>query len=164
MKHLLFATALTFAFYACGDGTADQNMDTTEGTPTEVTTEDQALQPDVRTFVEEAASGGMMEVQLGQMAQEKGSSQEVKDFGQMMVQDHGKANQQLQSIAQNLQMQLPQAMLDKHQQHVTELQNLSGADFDREYMSMMVEDHQEDISKFLVCAASPMKWKTTPPS
>ena len=103
-------------------------------------------------FLTEAASGGMMEVQLGQLAKTKASSQAVKDFGAMMVRDHSNANSQLKSIAAKKNVTLPAALPEKHQKHVTDLTEKTGADFDKDYMKMMVDDHQDDIKLFEKCA------------
>jgi putative membrane protein len=103
-------------------------------------------------FLTEAASGGMMEVQLGQLAKTKASSQAVKDFAAMMVRDHSNANTQLKSIAAKKNVTLPAALPEKHQKHVTDLTEKSGADFDKDYMKMMVDDHQDDIKMFEKCA------------
>jgi putative membrane protein len=100
-----------------------------------------------RTFAEEAAQGGMAEVELGQLAVQQAESQEVKDFGQRMIDDHGQANQKLEDIAQQMNIELPQELSDEAQQRQQELQ-LSGAEFDREYMNLMVEDHQKDVDSF----------------
>ena len=99
-------------------------------------------------FIKEAASGGMMEVKLGNMAQQKASSQAVKDFGERMVQDHSKANEQLKQLAKNNNYRVPDQMIQKHQDKVNKLSALSGENFDKAYMEMMVEDHEEDIDKF----------------
>lgn len=99
-------------------------------------------------FAVEAASGGMMEVQLGELAQQKASSQRVKDFGAMMVRDHSKANDELKSLAGMKNITLPPAPGEDHMKHIEELSKKSGREFDREYMDMMVEDHQEDVNKF----------------
>lgn len=99
-------------------------------------------------FMLKAASGGMMEVTLGKLAQEKGSSADVKAFGQKMVEDHGKANAELKTVAATKNVTLPVELLAEHQKHVDEMSKMSGADFDKHYMSMMVEDHQKDIAEF----------------
>jgi putative membrane protein len=99
-------------------------------------------------FMLKAASGGMMEVTLGQMAQEKGSNADVKSFGQKMVEDHGKANAELKTVAASKNVTLPVELLAEHQKHVDEMSKMSGADFDKHYMSMMVEDHQKDVAEF----------------
>ena len=101
-----------------------------------------------RQFMNKAAMGSMMEVQLGKMAQEKASSQDVKDFGQTMVQDHSKANQKLKDIAQENNVSLPQELDAKHRRTVDELSSLEGESFDRRYMDKMVEDHKKDIDTF----------------
>jgi putative membrane protein len=99
-------------------------------------------------FATEAASGGMMEVQLGQMAQQKAQNQRVKDFGKMMVQDHSQANDELKAIAAKENIALPDSMSDNKKKHVNDLSSKTGKDFDKAYMDMMVDDHKEDIDKF----------------
>ncbi len=101
-----------------------------------------------RQFVEEAASGGMLEVELGKLAQQKGTSEQVKQFGSRMVADHGKANDELKSVATAKGMTVPTAMERKHQRDMDRLSKLSGAAFDREYMKLMVSDHKKDVSDF----------------
>jgi putative membrane protein len=91
---------------------------------------------------------GMAEVQLGQLAQQKGQSDQVKQFGERMVQDHTQANEQLKSIAQAKGIALPASLDDKHRKHLDKMQNLSGAEFDREYMKHMVNDHQKAVKLF----------------
>jgi putative membrane protein len=103
---------------------------------------------DTARFAAKAASGGLMEVMLGELAQQKGQSAAVKQFGQTMVTDHGKANAELKSLAQSKKIALPTAPLPMHQQHIDHLKTLSGAQFDQAYMSMMVKDHQKDIGEF----------------
>ena len=101
-----------------------------------------------RDFIMEAAMGGMMEVELGQVAAQKGGSDAVKQFGQRMVDDHSKANSELMSLASSKGITLPTALDDKHRQQVTKLSGMSGADFDRAYSKMMLSDHQKDVAAF----------------
>jgi putative membrane protein len=101
-----------------------------------------------RKFMEEAAKGGMAEVKLGQLAAEKASSPEVKQFGQRMVDDHSKANDKLKQIAANKGVQLPTDVDKSAQREYDKLSKLSGAEFDREYMDHMVSDHKKDVSEF----------------
>ncbi|HUQ65539.1 MAG TPA: DUF4142 domain-containing protein [Flavitalea sp.] len=103
-------------------------------------------------FAVKAASGGMMEVQLGELAQQKASSQKVKDFGKMMVRDHSKANDELKSIAGNKNITLPPAPGEDHMDHIKSLSEKSGKDFDKDYMKMMVDDHKDDIDEFEKCS------------
>ena len=101
-----------------------------------------------RKFIEDAARGGMAEVQLGQLAAQKAQSSEVKQFGQKMVDDHGKANDQLKSIASSKNVTLPTDLDRAHKRDYDRLSKLSGAEFDREYMKHMVSDHKKDVSDF----------------
>jgi putative membrane protein len=106
------------------------------------------LTQDDRQFVSEAALGGMMEVQLGQLAQEKGQSDAVKQLGQTLANDHQQANQQLQSIAQAKQIDVPTSMDQSHQKSISQLQNRSGAGFDRAFIQEVIRHHQKDIAQF----------------
>ncbi|HTL08475.1 MAG TPA: DUF4142 domain-containing protein [Chitinophagaceae bacterium] len=99
-------------------------------------------------FVRKAASGGMLEVQLGNMAASNGMSPSVKKFGEMMITDHTQANTNLKTIAQQLQINLSDSLLPAHAHHKQMLSAAKGSAFDKAYMKMMVEDHKEDIADF----------------
>ena len=101
-----------------------------------------------RKFIETAAEGGMAEVQLGQLAAQKGQSDQVKQFGQKMVDDHTKANDQLKQIASTKGVTLPTDLKSADKREMDRLSKLSGAEFDREYMKHMVSDHKKDVSDF----------------
>ena len=100
------------------------------------------------TFVTKAAQGGMAEVKLGELATKNASNQSVKQFGQRMVDDHSKANDQLKSIASKKSITLPSDVSAKQQADYDKLSKLNGAAFDRAYMMMMVKDHKEDVAEF----------------
>lgn len=99
-------------------------------------------------FVTEAAQGGMAEVELGRLAAEKASSADVKQFGQRMVDDHTKANDQLKQVAAQKNITLPAGVGSKNQAEIDRLSKLSGADFDHAYMHLMVQDHRKDVTEF----------------
>jgi len=99
-------------------------------------------------FLMDAAMGGMMEVELGRVAAQQGTSEAVKTFGQRMVDDHSKANQELMNLAQGKGITLPTELDAKHRESVTKLSAMTGANFDREYTKMMVSDHRKDVSEF----------------
>ncbi|UFS71151.1 DUF4142 domain-containing protein [Geomonas sp. RF6] len=101
-----------------------------------------------KAFVTKAASAGMMEVQLGQMAQQNGQSQEVKDFGSRMVADHTKANDELKQLAQTKGISLAESMDRKDKKMVDKFQKVKPQEFDKEYMKAMVKDHQKDVADF----------------
>jgi len=99
-------------------------------------------------FAKEAAVGGMAEVELGNLAKEKASNNDVKQFGDRMVTDHSKANDELKQWASQKKVTLPEKLDQKHQATRDRLAKLSGAAFDREYMHEMVMDHQHDVAAF----------------
>lgn len=102
-----------------------------------------------KTFIINAANGGMTEVELGKVAENKGQMQEVKDFGKQMVTDHSKANDDLKSVASTLGVSIPAKLDSKHQSTVDKFSKMSaGADFDKAYIKEMVADHKKDISEF----------------
>jgi putative membrane protein len=99
-------------------------------------------------FMNDAAPGGMAEVELGKMAASKAQNAEVKAFGQKMVEDHTKAGEELKQIAAQKKVMLPPDVLPAHKQLMEKLSNLSGADFDKEYVAAMVEAHEKDVAAF----------------
>jgi putative membrane protein len=103
--------------------------------------------PDVH-FAREAAQGGMAEVKLGQLAQEKGSSDTVKTFGKRMVDDHSKAGDKLKEVASRESITLPSDLSAKDQATYDRLSKLNGAAFDRAYARDMVKDHETDVAAF----------------
>lgn len=100
------------------------------------------------SFIKDAAQGGMLEVELGKLAQNKAASEKVKEFGKRMEQDHSKANDELKKLAADKGVQLATALDSKHKSNVDKLAKLSGADFDKRYMSDMVSDHKADVKEF----------------
>jgi putative membrane protein len=107
----------------------------------------QAVPQQDQEFAQKAAEGGLMEVQFGQLAQQQAKDEQVVQFGQRMVQDHGQANK-LMAIAEQKTIQLPQELPEDAQQKYDEMQELSGAEFDKAYMDEMVADHEKDIALF----------------
>ena len=100
-------------------------------------------------FMKKAAIGGMTEVELGKIAAEKGTNQDVKDFGNRMVADHGKANDELKSIASKLNATVPDKPDSKHQGDIDKFSKMSSGDaFDKAYARNMVQDHEEDVAEF----------------
>jgi len=101
-----------------------------------------------KDFLREAAQGSAAEVALGRMAQEKGSSDAVKEFGKRMVDDHSKAGEELRLVAQMAKLDVRSDMPKKAKKAQDKLSKLSGADFDRACAKMMVSDYKEDIKAF----------------
>lgn len=101
-----------------------------------------------KDFVHSTLEGGMAEVQMGQLAAQKGSSDDVKQFGQKMVQDHTQMGEQMKQVAQQLGVSEPKGLSKKDKGEVAKLNSLSGPEFDRAYIAAMVKDHKKDLSDF----------------
>jgi putative membrane protein len=99
-------------------------------------------------FAKKAAQGGMAEVKMGELAEQKGTSEAVKKFGQRMAQDHTKADEELRRAAMKENMSLPTDLDTKDQATYDALAKLSGSSFDRAYARDMVKDHEQDIAEF----------------
>jgi putative membrane protein len=101
-----------------------------------------------QAFVRKALEGGATEVQLGQLAQQKSQSQDVKQFGQKMVEDHTQLGEQMKPIAQQLGVKEPKGPSKKDKQLIAKFEGLSGPQFDEAYIQAMVKDHKEDLKEF----------------
>ena len=107
-----------------------------------------ALTAPEKEFMANAARGGMLEVQLGNLATQKASSNDVKQFGERMATDHGQLGQKLQQLASNLNFTLPTDLKPEQQALVSRFETLTGKAFDSAYIKEMVNDHIKDISEF----------------
>src|SRR5690606_28857010 len=134
--NLFFIAALALAI-SCGN--PNKQEDSAEGAEdqNEEKFNDSNLERDTELAVE-AADGGMLEVELGKLAQTNGSSPQVKKFGQMMADDHSKANDELKALAQQKNITLPAALSDKHQKKYNDLAEKKGKEFDKDYIDFMV--------------------------
>lgn len=157
MKKYLLVAAFGGAFVflqACADGSTDPIQSANETNEMQREAEEQngamANAPTERDskFAVEAASGGMMEVQLGELAGQKATSARVKEFGAMMVRDHQQANEELKALAARKQITLPPAPGEDHMDEISDLTKKTGRDFDRAYIDLMVDDHEDDVEDF----------------
>ncbi len=159
MKTTTLAAAMLLIAMGCRNGqpendttgTAQSAQDT--GTVTATTTgstggTSSALSPDDKEFVSKAGMGGLAEVQMGNLALQKASNADVKAFGQRMVTDHSKANEELQQLATAKGAALPTELTGEMKDTYDHLNSLSGAEFDKAYMKHMVEDHEKDVAEF----------------
>jgi putative membrane protein len=99
-------------------------------------------------FLVNAASGGMLEVQLGQLAQTNAKDPRVKDFGAMMVKDHTAGGEKLKALAASRNITLPDSISNRQQKEKKQLQKMKGDAFDEAYINMMTDDHKNDIKEF----------------
>jgi putative membrane protein len=105
------------------------------------------------SFVLEAATGGMMEVEAGNIAQQNAQDPRVKNFGSMMVTDHSAANNELKSLVSGRVM-IPDSLPADKRKHLESMRKMNGKAFDNHYKSMMLTDHKEDVDKFKKAATS----------
>ncbi|HEX6914663.1 MAG TPA: DUF4142 domain-containing protein [Chitinophagaceae bacterium] len=150
MKKLIIPFVVVFAL-ACGNDESKDSVDMAKEENRATDSANMTVADSLgayKNFLVEAASGGMMEVQLGEYASANAASSAVKQFGRMMVTDHSKGNTILTGIAQSKAIAIPNVPGEEHQKHIDELKKKKGAEFDKDYMDMMVEDHEEDIKKF----------------
>jgi putative membrane protein len=101
-----------------------------------------------KAFVRKALQGGMTEVQLGQLALQKSSNDDVKQFAQKMVDDHTKLGDEMKQVAQQMSVKVPDSPSSKDKSAMAKLQALNGDDFDKAYIKDMLKDHQQDSKEF----------------
>ena len=100
------------------------------------------------SFIQAAAQGGMTEVKLGELASRAGQRDDVKQFGQRMVKEHGGINDDLKALAAQKGVTLPDILDAEHQGMVDKMSALSGSDFDNAYIAGMIKDHKTDAKAF----------------
>jgi len=106
------------------------------------------LSPADRKFLTSAAEGGLAEVQMGQLAQQKGTTPAIKNFGQELVTDHSKANSELQQVASSVGVTLPTQPNAQQKAQYDKLSKMSGAQFDHAFVNYQIKDHEKDIAEF----------------
>lgn len=154
--NLLFIGTMLIGLSACnGNATSnDDSVDTAEKMNEAMTDNNNTannpgqVTEDDTEFAVMAADAGMAEVELGKLALSKSSNADVKKYAQMMVDDHTAANNKLMTIAASKQITLPASISDKHKKHVEDMSKMSGKDFDKHYIDMMVDDHGEVVDAF----------------
>lgn len=142
----LIVLVCLFIFISCTKNTADDSKEAAEE-QNEEKFENPELE-DGSKFAVSAADAGLMEVQLATLALSKATSGKVKEFAQMMLDDHTKANEELKALAQKKNITLPTSLSDKQQKKYTEMSEKTGADFDKEYCDLMVKDHKDVVEMF----------------
>ena len=128
-----------------GPGTADSLNKTKDTSSNVAATGGIAVTSDDAKFATTAANGGMAEVALGNLAQQKSTNSQIKSFGAMMVTDHGKANDELKSIAKTKNITLPDSVDADHKKKMDDLSKMSKKDFDKAYVDAMIEGHKKTL-------------------
>lgn len=152
----IFMTLGTVAILSSCGSKSTETTDTTEfaDSTNEATAESagsdstsEAMEDDSE-FAVEAANGGMAEVALSKIAEEKATDPKVKEFAKQMVKDHTKANDELMKIATSKNITLPAAPNEEKQKAASDLGAKSGSDFDKAYIEQMDKDHQKTVKLF----------------
>ncbi|RYE35798.1 MAG: DUF4142 domain-containing protein [Sphingobacteriaceae bacterium] len=147
-NHYLFIAATMFAV-ACGqsDAKKEEAQESALADTTKTTDILQVNTPDA-AFVNTATMGGMLEVQMGELAQRNALNQNVKEFGEMMVKDHRKADAELKSIANGKKLAVPPSLGKEFQDRVDSMALKNSAGFDLKFMEIMVSAHKKDVADF----------------
>ncbi|RAU84125.1 DUF4142 domain-containing protein [Pontibacter arcticus] len=152
MKRIAFtgiiASAFLFGTVACNQdqGAVEDAQETNEQMAEDTPMEDVKI--DQSDFMTRAASSSMLEIEAGKLAQEKGMSQQVKDYGKKMVADHTKASTDMKALAAKKSVVLPDSMSNEHMEKLNDLREKTGAEFDESYADLMVSSHEEAVSLF----------------
>ena len=153
----LFATLFSIS---CGNNTdsttaaKDSNMTKMDSTGADTSGVGKmaAVPPTVskgdQDFAVNTANAGMTEIQAAKLAQQQGTSDDVKKYAAMMIKDHTAAADTLKMIASKKNLTLPADLSNDSQKDISDLQKKTGKDFDKAYMKMMVSDHKKVISSF----------------
>lgn len=158
IKNLALLAGITLSLEACHSSSTHQQTGTTtiaaDTTIADSTSKVQAksnpahLKPEEAAFIQQAAVGGMMEVELGNLTTQKTKSPKIKNFAQQMITDHNKANAELTSLATGLGIKLPGALPAKEQGDLASMRQMQANEYDQNYMDMMVQDHAKTIDLF----------------
>lgn len=151
LGYLSLIALMAFTFQSCNSEskdskeTADSLNQVKDTTSNAEMTGGIAVAEDDAQFATQAAAGGMAEVAFGKVVLTKSSNDKIKSFADMMVNDHSKVNEELQSLALTKNISLPTALDEDHQKKMDELNKMTGRDFDKAYVKMMVDGHQKTL-------------------
>jgi putative membrane protein len=153
LRNLLFA-ALLITVVSCNSNTKKNNNNSnstdaaTDSNEKELKAKDSTQVKADYEYAVKAANGGMLEVELGKLAQNKAISPDVMKFANMMVADHTKANTELKAIAASKFITLPAILDNKTQKDYDDFSKMKREEFDKAYTEYMIKDHKEDIEEF----------------
>ncbi|RAJ35579.1 DUF4142 domain-containing protein [Pedobacter cryoconitis] len=156
-KTIILSVCTAFVLQACnqsakneGQGTSTLSADTVLNTHTadEKQNHSSKLKPEEASFMEQAAIGGLMEVEAGNLTLQKTKLNQVKEFAKQMINDHTQANNELQTLASGMGIKLPGALPSAEQSHLDAMKQMMGNEYDQNYMDMMVNDHAKTIDLF----------------
>lgn len=148
-RSLLFFLFSSLCFFCACNGNKSTNENTSPVLETvNNTAATKMIDQNTMDFVADAITDGMMEVELGNLAQQKATIPQVKDFGKMVVDDLTKINDDLKNIASKNNIDLPASITGDQRREIDKLIKKSGADFDKDYIIMVVQDYKKNIDEF----------------
>jgi len=147
MNKITLTSFIAATILASCHNNQSQDNSNTMTTQTQVSA-DTANKADDRKFLSKVALINLEEIKLGQLAQEKGTTQDIKDLGKMMIDEHTQAQNDLVQLAQKKSITVPTSPDANAQDDYNDLDKKSGVDFDKKYCSMMVSGHKDAISMF----------------
>jgi putative membrane protein len=150
MKKALFTLSIAAAaiMSACNNNTPPKQKESTETAEEHNEAKMEGSMENAAEFLVHVADKGMLEVELGKLAEQKGQMQEVKDFGRMMVEQHSKMNNELKALAERKNITLPTSMSEEKLDKLEKMREKSGREFDEAYIDKMEEAHEKMISAF----------------
>ena len=149
MKQMTFAAAFMagmIAFSSCDSGANEER--TTEATGTPVVAPDNTITEEKQELMAFAARNNMLQIELGRLAVQQGSTAEVKQYGQQLVDWYTTKQQELQELARQYNLTLPQQMNEDQLKHVEELRNTKPTEFDRKYWEELSDAQENAIDEF----------------
>lgn len=157
IQNIALLSCISLSMAACSPSASDKKDGTTTlSADTAITTVDKdqakndssSLQPAETGFIQQAAVGGLMEVEMGNLTTQKSKSPKVLAFAKRMITDHTAANKELQQIAESLGVKVPEALPSEEQSHLAMMRQSEANEYDQSYMDMMVKDHAKTIDLF----------------
>jgi putative membrane protein len=158
LHHFYSGLVLIFFFLSCNNGSPDSVKSAKDSNEARIDSLQAGVQPgdslvaippkSDADFLVTAASGSMMEVQLGRLAQSHSRDKRVKAFGAMMIKDHEAGGRKLKTLASGKNLMLPDSVSNSQQKEIDNLKKKDGVDFDKAYILLMVNDHKDDINEF----------------
>ena len=142
---LLTAVVFTSTFLACNNTKPEDTKDVAEE---HNEAKFSNAKEDDANFLVNAAAINMEEIELGNLAQTRGTVNHVKEMGEMMVKEHNSANAELTALAAKKQITIPTSLTDKGMSSSKKLMDIKGSKFDKEYADMMVSGHKDAIAEF----------------
>jgi putative membrane protein len=153
--------ALNASAQSSGSRSPGSQSPSTQSPSTQSSRSSSTHSTDDSKFLREAIQGNIAEVKMGELAKERSQNKDVRDYGQMLIDDHSKGKEKAIAAAKAMSVPTPSEPTAKQKQTHDMMAKLSGSEFDRMFMSHMVQDHQEDIAKYTAQAQSGDSSKAT---